>query len=319
MLKTEIVVPCSTSNLGASFDTCGLALSLYLRVTVEEKSGGFEVVPSGEGAAQMPHDESNLIVKVANFVAHRRRRRLPGARLLVNNEIPLARGLGSSSCAIIAGISVYEALSGEQLSEEDFFGYAMHYEDHGDNLAPCRLGGLVVTCVVRNPDDEFLHLIAVKRRWPEEIRIIAVIPDFEMETAKMRAALPKLLPITSAIYNIQRAALLQAAISEGRYDLLGEALRDSLHQPYRAPLGPGLEDALKLNDEVEKHPGLLGVAISGAGSALIAFATDNCASIAAAMKARLAAHGVHSRTLELQVDNVGRRMNHSAAPVVTTT
>jgi homoserine kinase len=154
MLKTEIVVPCSTSNLGASFDTCGLALSLYLRVTVEEKSGGFEVVPSGEGAAQMPHDESNLIVKVANFVAHRRRRRLPGARLLVNNEIPLARGLGSSSCAIIAGISVYEALSGEQLSEEDFFGYAMHYEDHGDNLAPCRLGGLVVTCVVRNPPSD---------------------------------------------------------------------------------------------------------------------------------------------------------------------
>jgi homoserine kinase len=309
MLKTEIVVPCSTSNLGASFDTCGLALSLYLRVTVEEKSGGFEVVPSGEGAAQMPYDESNLIVKVANFVAHRRRRRLPGARLLVNNEIPLARGLGSSSCAIIAGISVYEALSGEQLSEEDFFGYAMHYEDHGDNLAPCRLGGLVVTCVVRNPDDEFLHLIAVKRRWPEEIRIIAVIPDFEMETAKMRAALPKLLPITSAIYNIQRAALLQAAISEGRYDLLGEALRDSLHQPYRAPLGPGLEDALKLNDEVEKHPGLLGVAISGAGSALIAFAAGNCERIAAALAARLAAHGVHSRTMELQVDNVGRRMN----------
>jgi homoserine kinase len=311
MSKTEIIVPCSTSNLGASFDTCGLALSLYLRVTVEARESGFEVVPSGEGAAQMPRDESNLIVKVANFVAHRRRKHLPGARLLVNNEIPFARGLGSSSCAIIAGISVYEALSGEQLSEEDFFGYAMHYEDHGDNLAPCRLGGLVVTCVVRNPDDEFLHLIAVKRRWPDEIKVIVAIPDFEMETAKMRAALPRLLPITSAIYNIQRASLLQAAISERRFELIGEALRDSLHQPYRATLGPGLEDVLKMNDEPGRHPGLLGTAISGAGSTMIAFATGHCERIAAEMSARLKAHGAHSRTMELQVDNVGRRMNQS--------
>ncbi len=308
---TEITVPASTSNLGASFDTCGLALSLYLRVTVEEQESGFEVIPTGEGAASVPRDESNLIVKVANFVAHRRKRKLQGARLHVHNEIPLARGLGSSSCAIIAGISVYEALTGDQLDEADFFGYAMHYEDHGDNLAPCRLGGLVVACVVNHPEDEFPSLIAVKRHWPDEIKVVVAIPDFEMETAKMRAALPKLLPISSAIYNIQRASLLQAAISERRFDLLSEALRDSLHQPYRAPLGPGLPDVLKMNDELEKFPGLLGVAISGAGSTMIAFATENCEKIAEAMSARLAAHGVHSRTMELKVDNVGRKMNQA--------
>ncbi|MFN0121518.1 MAG: homoserine kinase [Blastocatellia bacterium] len=306
---TEIVVPCSTSNLGASFDTCGLALSLYLRVGVEEKSGEFEVVPHGEGAATVARDETNLIVRVAKFVAMRRRVRIPAARLTVRNEIPFARGLGSSSCAIIAGISVYEALSGERLSEGDFFGYAMHYEDHGDNLAPCRLGGLVVACVVRNPEQEFPALLTVRRAWPGEIKVVIAVPDFEMETAKMRAVLPKLLPLSSAIYNIQRAALFQAAIAEGRYELLGEALRDQLHQPYRAPLGAGLEDILRMNDDREKFPGLLGTAISGAGSTMIAFATGNCDEIAAAMKSRIAAHGASARTMELQVDNNGRQFN----------
>jgi homoserine kinase len=308
MSVTEIIVPASTSNLGASFDTCGLALSLYLRVKLEPRESGFAVIPSGEGAETVARDESNLIVKVANFVAHRRRKQLPGATLIVENEIPFARGLGSSSSAIIAGISVYEALSGESLNEEDFFGYAMHYEDHGDNIAPCRLGGMVVACVVRHPDDEFPSLIAVKREWPQEIKVVIAIPDYEMQTAKMRAALPKLQPLSNAIYNIQRAALLQAAISERRFDLITEAMRDSLHQPYRAPLGRGLEEVLKMNDEPEKFPGLLSTAISGAGSTMIAFITDNETLIAEEMKRRLARHNVNARTMELKVDNVGRRI-----------
>src|SRR5258706_16192365 len=148
MAEAEIIVPGSTSNLGASFDACGLALSLYLRVTVEAESNSFEIIRAGEGASTLPADESNLIARVARFVAERRGRKIAGARLRVDNEIPLARGLGSSSAAIIAGISVYEALSGERLSEHEIFTYAMHFESHGDNLAPGLLGGLVVTCVV---------------------------------------------------------------------------------------------------------------------------------------------------------------------------
>jgi homoserine kinase len=96
----------------------------------------------------IPRDESNLIARVARFVAGHRDRKISGARLSVDNQIPLARGLGSSSAAIVAGISVYEALSGDRLSEEEFFSYALRFEEHGDNLAPSFLGGLVVTCVV---------------------------------------------------------------------------------------------------------------------------------------------------------------------------
>src|SRR5882672_3981679 len=127
MAEAEIIVPGSTSNLGASFDACGLALSLYLRVTVEAESKSFEIFGAGEGANTLPADESNLIARVARFVAERRGKKIAGARLMVDNQIPLARGLGSSSAAIVAGISVYELLSGEKLSQDEIFGYAMHF------------------------------------------------------------------------------------------------------------------------------------------------------------------------------------------------
>src|SRR5260370_90051 len=100
MTKTEIVIPASTSNLGASFDTCGLALALYLRVRVEERPSGFEVVTSGEGEARMPRDESNLILRVARSVGDLRGKKIESARLLVHSEIPLARGLGNRALSI---------------------------------------------------------------------------------------------------------------------------------------------------------------------------------------------------------------------------
>jgi homoserine kinase len=304
MNKTEITIPASTSNLGASFDACGLALAIYLRVTVEESASGFEVIPTGEGADTVPRDESNLIARVARFVADHRNKKIGGARLFVDNQIPLARGLGSSSAAIVAGISVYEALSGERLGEEEFFSYALRFEDHGDNLAPSLLGGLVVTCVVTRGDRP--SLTTIKREWPDDVKIVLAIPEFEMNTAEMRRALPAQVQLTDAVFNLQRSALLQAVISERRFDLLSEALRDRLHQPHRAPHGQGLERVLELNDETRGHPGLLGVAISGAGSTVIAFATENFSEIAAAMSDRFRALGVHARTLEVAVDNRGR-------------
>ncbi|MBK6796695.1 MAG: homoserine kinase [Acidobacteria bacterium] len=312
MRKTEIVIPASTSNLGASFDTCGLALSLYLRVEVEPAEDGFRITPTGEGADKLPLDESNLIVRAALHASEQRKNRISGAKLRIDSQIPLSRGLGSSSAAIIAGLSIYEALSGDKLDEDDFFNYALNFEGHGDNLAPSTLGGLVVAVVREFVDyagNERRSLLAVKRHWPEEIRIVICIPEIELETTKMRAVLPKMVTRADAIYNLQRASLLQAAISEKRFDLFNEALRDRLHQPYRAPLAPGLSEVLKLNDETHKHPGLLGTAISGAGSTMIAFATDNCEKIAEMMKERLAGAGVRSRTMEVKVDNNGRMIS----------
>lgn len=304
MTKTTIRIPASTSNLGASFDACGLGLSLYLDVTYDPYER-FEISLSGEGADRLPTDESNLIVRVARSVADLQGKKLEGVRLHVDNQIPLARGLGSSSAAIIAGISVYEGLSGEQLDLQEFFNYAMRFEDHGDNLAPSLLGGLVVVGVVERAG-KGRSLVTVRRIWPEEIRIILCIPEFEMDTSKMRAVLPREVVLTDAVFNIQRAALFQAVISERRYDLFSEALRDKVHQKHRVPHCPGLSDVLEMNQQTREFPGLLGVAMSGAGSTMIAFATENFSTIASEMRGRLAAANVSSRTIEVLADNAGR-------------
>ena len=310
MAEAEIIVPGSTSNLGASFDACGLALSLYLRVSIEAQTKTFEISGSGEGADTLPTGESNLIARVARFVAERRGRKIEGARLRIENQIPLARGLGSSSAAIIAGISVYEVLSGDMLTPDDIFSYALNFEPHGDNLAPGLLGGLVVTCVVEKKDERN-RLVTVKRPWPQAIKVVLAIPDYEMDTGKMRRALPQQLSLSDAVFNIQRAALLQAALSESRLDLFSEALRDRLHQSHRAPFGPGIREVLQLNDETERHAGLLGVAVSGAGSTMIAFATDHLREIGATMSQRLKECGAGSRIVEVEVDNGGRTVTYS--------
>jgi len=309
MSTHRITVPASTSNLGASFDTCGLALSLYLNLEVEPLSGGIEILPTGEGADKVPLDENNLIVRAARYVAAERNRPLGGARLHIDSQIPLSRGLGSSSSAIIAGISVYEALTGDRLEEQDFFKYALQFEGHGDNLAPSTLGGLVVAVVKEYVDfsgTERRSLLAVRRPWPDEVRVVICVPDIELETSRMRAILPQMVTRHDAIYNVQRAALLQAALAEKRFDLLSEALHDRLHQPFRAPMAPGLSEILRMNDETDKYPGLLGTAISGAGSTMIAFINANGEAIGQEMVSRLKARGVAARALEVAVDNRGR-------------
>jgi homoserine kinase len=305
MTRTEIRIPASTSNLGASFDACGLALGLYLTVTVEKRTSGFDLIPSGEGQEKVPRDESNLILRVARAVSDLRGKKIDGARLQVSSQIPLARGLGSSSSAIIAGLSVYESLTGDTLSDEDLFAYALRFEDHGDNLAPSLLGGLVVACVVERAG-QGRSLTTVKREWPSEVKVVLCIPEYEMDTAQMRSVLPREVTLADAVSNIQRAALLQALIAERRFDLFSEALRDRLHQPYRGPHCPGMVEVLRMNEQPRDYPGLLGVAMSGAGSTVVALANENFEPIGTEMIDRFAAHNIKSRWIDVMIDNRGR-------------
>src|SRR5215471_10175688 len=305
MTTTQIRIPASTSNLGASFDACGLALGLYLTVTVTARATGFEVIPSGEGQDSVPRDQSNLILRVARSIGDLRGKPIDGVRLEVNSQIPLARGLGSSSAAIIAGLTVYESLTGDELSEQELFSNALRFEDHGDNLAPSLLGGLVVACVTERAGlGRFLT--TVKREWPSDLKVVLCVPEFEMDTVQMRSVLPREVTLTDAVSNIQRSALLQALISERRFDLFSEALRDRLHQPHRAAHCPGMSDVLRMNEQARDYPGLLGVALSGAGSTVIAFATQNFDSIGAEMVSRFAAANIKSRSLDVPIDNRGR-------------
>jgi homoserine kinase len=176
----------------------------------------------------------------------------------VRSGIPLKAGLGSSAAAIVAGIRLFELIAGP-LPTADVLTLAAQLEGHPDNTSASILGGLTASCQTTT------GVIAIACRWPDDIRVVLATPDVALETKVARATLPAAIDRTDAIFNLQRTAVLLQAIHTGRYDALREALRDRLHQPYRAPLVPGLEQALAF-----EHPALLGVFLSGAGPSIAA-------------------------------------------------
>lgn len=296
---TRIRVPASTSNLGPGFDSQGIALSLYLTIDVAPADDSLTRFSfSGEGAGELASAaENNLIYTAMNYAADREGVELPAGRLQVTNEIPLARGLGSSAAAIIAGFSAFEVLAGVSLSEEKLLEYATAMEHHSDNVAAALLGSFVVSCVT-----ETGRVLAARLGWQDEVRAIVVVPNFKVRTEDARRVVPTQLSREDAVFNIQRAALFVAALAERRYDLIAEAMRDRLHQPYRAPLVPGLEEILKLEDV----RGLIGVALSGSGPTVFALATSNFEEVARRLSRCFEARGIDSQWRIVEVEKAGR-------------
>jgi len=266
----EVRVPGSTANMGAGFDCLGLALELYLsvRATVLSKPGGRALARSRgvRGTANLPRDpDQNLIFRAMRRTAEREGFELPRVRLAVQNQIPVAGGLGSSAAATVAGAALGFSVTGRSISRDAVLRYAMEMEGHADNVGAALLGGMVVT-FIRNDGS----VVAVRTRWPKVIRIIIVTPNIMLETKKSRAVLPQSVPRSDAVHNLQRSALFVAALEERRYDLLWDAMQDRLHQAARQSLIPGLAEVLAL----PRTPGLLGVALSGAGPSVVALATE---------------------------------------------
>jgi len=290
-------VPASTSNLGAGFDALSLALQRYLRVTVEIGGPAFEIIPRGVDAASIPTTPDNLILRVAKSVGSQRKRTLPGLRMTIDNEIPLARGMGSSAAAIIAGITCYELAAEDRLPEAEIFRYAHEFESHPDNLAAAFRGGLVAATEAADG-----NVLIAKLRVADGAKAIVVIPAFELSTEKARGVLPQTYSRKDAVYNIQRSALTIAALTTGDWTMLREAMRDRIHQPYRAPLIPGFEEILALTT-----PGLLGVALSGAGPTIFALATPSQSeNVGRAITGVFEKHGVNATPMIVNIDTEGR-------------
>lgn len=298
--KKIIQIPASTTNLGAGFDTLGLALRLFLKVEIEASNhGGQELLLKGEGASELPRDHNNLIWRVARRVFDGEGRAVPCLQLAILNQVPLARGLGSSAAAIVAGISCFEACTGIELSQEKFFSYGFEFESHPDNLTAARYGGFTVSCV-----GEPGRVTFSRSTVSPQLKILVTVPEFQLQTEKARAALPGTLSLRDAIFNIQRSSLTVAALLNSQFHLLHESMRDKVHQPYRAPLIPGFEEILSLNQT--NIVGLLGVCLSGAGPSVLAFASENLSEIYQRIAGIFAKYGIQSRALELEVDNDGR-------------
>src|SRR3984957_1142790 len=300
----EVTVPASTANLGPGFDCLGLALDLHLtaRATVlgAASLGSSARTRGVAGSADLPSNpHENLILRAMAHAAKREGLSLPPVRLAVKNDIPIAGGLGSSAAAIIAGIALGYAVGGKVLTEDAALRCAAELESHVDNIGAALLGQLVVSLVRTDGS-----VVALRKNWPAEIRIVAVTPEISLKTNASRAALPKTISHADAVFNVQRSALFIAALDAGRYDLLAEAMQDRLHQPYRQDLVPGLADILT----VPRVPGMLAVALSGSGPTVIALATEGFEEIGATIAGRFKQKGLKATIRNLAAAPHGMRL-----------
>jgi homoserine kinase len=292
-----VTVPATSANLGPGFDCLGLALGLYNRVEFTETAAGLSVLVEGEGAGQIPADSNNLVIQSAEHLFHHIGRRPAGLHIVQKNNIPVGSGLGSSASAVLAGLLGANALLGEPFSHSEILTLAVEIEGHPDNVAPALFGGLVLA--IEEDGRFFIEPIPIP-----DMKVVVVLPTFDLPTAEARAALPKQVPIADAIFNSGRLALLVRALAGGDYERLASAMEDRLHQPYRLPLIPGMSEAFT----AVREAGAAAVALSGAGPSLIAFAPEGHEAIGAAAKEAFANAGLSSRTWTLGVDRQGSQI-----------
>lgn len=302
-MKILVKVPATTANLGPGFDALGLALDLWNETEfIATDDRQIVVTVKGEGEGKLPGDADNPIIDAALQVYDRAKKTCTGLRVHCLNRVPLSSGLGSSSAAMLTGMLGANALLGSPFSDEEILKMAIETEGHPDNVAPAMLGGLVAS-IVHEERVISLKLPAKANRSPMHVTI--VLPDFDFPTKQARAILPKQVERKDAIYNISRAVLVTEALRTGDLDLLGKAMTDALHQPYRLPLIPGAQAAL----EAARHAGAAAVALSGAGPSLIAFSSKLEPAIGAAMKRAFEAAGLTARIFELGTSYEGAEVS----------
>ena len=268
-----INVPATSANMGPGFDSFGVALNVFNELRVERlpEGRGLEVRVRGEGAGSLPEDSSNMVAASAleGFLAAGGTPGpcggLPDVRLTCVNNIPPARGLGSSSAALVSGLGAGLVLAGENLSDPGtkhrLLQMATATEGHPDNVAPAIYGGMQVA--IEGGGQWISQRIAC----PAAVQAVLFIPDFQSLTAETRAELPTTVPIADAVHNISRAAMLVNCFATGRLEALRYACEDRLHQPIRGKIFP-----LELRDMIDTAlaHGAHGCWISGAGPTILA-------------------------------------------------
>lgn len=272
--RVSVEAPATIANLGAGYDTLGLAVDLVLRVTIEARDGDprsspVELRVEGEGAGELPGNRSNrLVVALEAGLAALG---VIGVERLswtieMSNPIPLERGLGSSAAATVAGLVAASALvGGDGLDPSTVLRLATGIEGHPDNVAPALLGGLTASLALED------RVESVRLHPPIDVVVLAWIPDRRLKTSEMRRVLPDSVPRADAISNLARVAVGVAGLASGRTDVLALLTQDRLHEPYRAEVYPELPHLL----EAARAAGAIGACLAGSGSTVIAFVDDS--------------------------------------------
>ena len=278
-----------------------MALDVWNELTVTR--GDFSVATTGEGAGLLPQDTRNLVVTGVEAVFNHIEEPIPALQYECINRIPYARGMGSSSAAIVSGLVAGSAISGADLSNEELTILAADIEGHPDNVAPAIYGGCTVG--VRNGTDKW---IIDQVKVPEDLHAVLFIPEMLTNTHESRAVLPDQISRTDAVFNIGRAALLVNALSTGRLELLKYATDDKLHQPHRAQAFKALPQLI----EAALKGGAHGAFLSGAGPSVLALATEREVTISYEMAETARILGVDGNPMILSIAHEGASVMSSS-------
>ena len=294
----KIRVPGTSANCGPGFDCLGVSCTIYndIELTLLHEPD-LQIFVEGEGAENIPTDDRNLAWKSIRTLLCRCKAETDykGAVIRMTNGVPLSRGLGSSAAAIVGALKAANVLLGNPLDRRELLKIATDIEGHPDNVAPAIFGGFTVSLVHEDVPECFSFVPRIP------LRLVVAVPDFFLSTKAARGALPLEVPLKDAVFNVGRAALLVGALIKGNAIFLRNAFDDALHQPYREKLIPGMYEVFRS----AKEAGALGVAMSGAGPCIIAYATEHMDAIGNAMVDAFRRHEVGARFLTLGIDKRG--------------
>lgn len=291
----RVRVPATSANLGPGFDSLGIALSIYNEYGFSFQDEGI----SFEGFEQEFKNEDNIIFMAMKKVFNKYNFKFKGLKIkIIKQDIPISRGLGSSSSCIVAGLIGAFALMNKELEKEEVFKLAIDIEGHPDNVCPAIFGGLVSTVMANG--ETLYNKIEIKNG----VKFIALIPNFKLSTEKARAILPSEVSFKDSVYNIGRAALLISCFMNGNYKLLREATKDRLHQQYRSKLIEGFDEVY----EKVLNIGAYGCFLSGAGPTIMAIIDENDLDFVDDIKKFIKEEKLNWNIKELAIDKVGAKI-----------
>jgi len=288
----KVRVPATSANMGPGFDSLGIALNLYNDFQFRELEDGLKF----KGMPEEFCNERNIIYVAMKHCFDKAGYKIKGLEISeIKQDVPVSRGLGSSSTCIVGGLVGANEILGKKFSENELLEMAVEIEGHPDNVAPALLGGMVVAIV--DESKTFYDKVDVKNG----IKFVSIIPNFRLSTKKARSVIPKEISLKDGVYNVSRAALMVACFCSGKYELIKYACKDAFHQNYRSKLIPGFEEVYNKSYEL----GALGCYLSGAGPTIMAIINEEDERFSNELKEFLKIKELEWDILELSIDDAG--------------
>lgn len=288
----KVRVPGTSANIGAGFDSLGIAFNIYNEFSFCEIKEGLEF----SGFKKEFCNEENIVYRAMKLCFEKANYKVKGLKIsLVKEDIPISRGLGSSSSCIVAGLIGANLIMGKPFTDDELFKLGVEIEGHPDNIAPAFFGGMIISVIEDNK--VVYNNIPIK----EGIKFISLIPSFELETSCARKVLPVKVDFKDAIYNISRVSLMISAFISGKFELLRYGCKDALHEKYRSPLIKNYN--LIYNKVLDL--GALACFLSGAGPTIMAIAKNEDIDITNKIKEFFKDESLNWSIKELEIDNLG--------------